>query len=206
MQNKVVTHKDQIRFIIENATNGIVAVREEWMNELSEAYASSLFDVPPYLNPDALEVFKRLKARGMKIGLILNTGRTPGFALKRFLEINDVIEYFDVMLFSDEIGIRKPDIKIFHLVAERLNTKPREIIHVGDNLVSDIRGAKNAGFKAIHFSTDFGRDRIAESNPDSLVTFSRRLGDLKEEEIEADLTINSLKEITNYVNMKSLRH
>lgn len=199
VQNKDVTHKDQIRFIIEKATNGTIVVREEWMNELSEAYASSLFDVPPYLNPDAPEVFKWLKDRGKKIVLICNTGRTPGFALKRFLEKNDVASYFDVMLFSDEIGIRKPDVKIFHLAAERLNVKPHEIIHVGDNLVSDVWGAKNAGFKAIHFSTDFGRDRTAESNPDSLVTFSRKLGDLKEEEIQADNTVNSLKEITNTI-------
>jgi len=72
--------------------------------------------------------------------------------------------------------------------------------------VSDVWGAKNAGFKAIHFYTDFGGDRIAESNPGSLVIFSRRLGDLREKEIEADLTVNSLKEITTHLIMKSFRH
>jgi hypothetical protein len=53
-------------------------------------------------------------------------------------------------------------------------------------------GAKNAGFKAIYFSSEVGRDKIAESDPKSLVSFSRRLGNLKEDRIIADRTITSL--------------
>jgi putative hydrolase of the HAD superfamily len=66
------------------------------------------------------------------------------------------------MLFSDEIGIRKPNKQIFQTAAEKSKTQPCSIVHVGDNLKCDVWGAKNAGFKAIHFSTDAGKDREAE--------------------------------------------
>jgi len=73
-----------------------------------------------------------------------------------------------------------------------LQAKPYEIVHIGDNLKSDVWGAKNAGFKAIYLSTDIGRDRIAESDPSSLVSISRRLDYLKEDQIVPDKTIASL--------------
>jgi putative hydrolase of the HAD superfamily len=96
------------------------------------------------------------------------------------------------MIFSEEVGIRKPDPKIFQLVARRLNVQPAEIVHVGDNLRMDVWGAKNAGLKAIHFSTQEGRDRIAESDPNSLVSLSRKLGNLEGTKIVPDNEIGSL--------------
>ena len=154
-------------------------MKEEWVNELSSAYVSPLFEVPPYLNPDVRRVLHWLKNRNKLIGLICNTGRTPGFGIRRFLEKESVAEYFDLMLFSDEVGIRKPNPRIFQIAAKKLKAKPYEVVHVGDNLKSDVWGAKKAGLKAIYYSTEVGRDKIAESDPTSLVAQSRKLGNLK---------------------------
>jgi len=191
-KNREVTHLDQIRFIVEAATDGSVPLREEWLNELSSAYVSAIFELPPYLNPDAPQLLQWLRDHGKRIGLICNVGRTPGFILRRFLEDKGIGNFFDAMIFSDEVGTRKPHPEIFRMAARRLGVKPSEIIHIGDNLRSDVWGAKNAGFKAIHFSTRKGRDMIAESDPNSLVSISRKLGDLKEEEIVPDRTVTSL--------------
>jgi len=191
-KNGEVTHLDQIRFIIEAATDGSVSLREEWLNELSPAYVSAIFELPPHLNPDALRLLQWLKDHGKRIGLICNVGRTPGFILRKFLVDVGIANFFNAMIFSDEVGARKPHPKIFYIAARRLGVKPSEIVHIGDNLKSDVWGAKNAGFKAIHFSTQRGRDMIAESDPNSLVSISRKLGDLKEEEIIPDRTVNSL--------------
>ncbi|MCK4953544.1 HAD family hydrolase, partial [Candidatus Bathyarchaeota archaeon] len=159
--NKDVTHLDQIRFIIKTALKKSVKMKKELIKELSSAYVSPLFEVPPYLNPDAPKVLQWLKERNTLIGLICNTGRTPGFSLRKFLNNAGVADYFDVMFFSDEVGIRKPDPQIFQMAAKKLKVKPCEIIHVGDNLKSDIWGAKNAGLKTIYFSTETGRDMTA---------------------------------------------
>ncbi|MEM3578397.1 MAG: HAD-IA family hydrolase [Candidatus Bathyarchaeia archaeon] len=133
-----------------------------------------------------------LKSQNKHVGVICNTGLTPGFGLRRFLEKEGVAKYFDVMIFSEEVGVRKPDPRIFHLVSEKLKVKPCEVVHLGDNLSSDVWGAKNAGFKAIHFLCEVGRDRMAESDPTSLVSLSRKLDSLKEEDIVPNATISSL--------------
>jgi len=178
--NNEVTHLDQIRFIIRTASEGSITIKEEWIDDLSSAYVSPFFKVTPYLDRNKL------------IGLMCNTGLTPGFGLRRFLAREDLAEYFDLMLFSDEVGIRKPDPKMFQIATQRLKVKPYEIVHIGDNLNSDVWGAKNAGFKAIYLSTEVGRDRIAESDPTSLVSISRKISNLSKDQIVPDKTIRSL--------------
>ena len=190
--NKDVSHLGQIWLITKCAFGGSATVKEEWIDELSSAYVSPFFEVPPYLNPDAREVLQWLRNRNMLIGIICNTGLTPGFGIKRFLEEEGIAEYFDAMVFSDEVGVRKPDPRIFHLVTKRLKVKPFEVVHVGDNLKSDVWGAKNAGFKTVHLSCKVGRDRRAESDLTSLVSLSRKLGNLREDEIVPDARITSL--------------
>ena len=197
--NREVTHLDQIQFILEAASRGAIRMREEWIDDLSSAYVSAVFEVPPYLNPDARKVLKSLKEQGKLVGLICNVGLTPGFGIRRVLAKEGVVKYFDLMLFSDEVGIRKPNPEIFKVAAQRLKIKPYETVHVGDNLKSDIWGATNAGFRAIHFLADVGRDRTAESDPSSLVSISRRLNDLKEETITPDKTITSLAQVIQVI-------
>ena len=190
--NRDVTTQEQIKLIVDNILRGMVTLKPELVKELSDAYVSPLFEVPPYLNPDTRELLHWLKEQNMKITIICNTGRTPGSALRRFLEEEDISGYFDLMLFSDEVGIRKPDPQIFLMTAERINVKPCEIIHIGDDLKNDVWGARNAGFMTIHLSTETSRDMVAESDPTSLVSLSKLLGNVRKEEIIADKTIPSL--------------
>jgi len=190
--NRDVAYIDQIRLIIKKATRHSLELKQEWTNELIPAYTSNVLEVPPYLNPEARKALKGLKKRNKLIGLICNTGLTPGIGLRKFLANESVSRYFDLMIFSEEIGIRKPDPRIFHLAAQRLGVQPCEIVPVGDNLKADVLGAKNAGLKAIHFSSLEGRDKIAESDPNSLVSHSRRLDKLEGCKIVPDVEISSL--------------
>jgi len=199
-KNKDVPHLDMIRIFFKCASRGRLSLEDEWLDELSKAYVSPLFEVPPYFNPDACEALDWLMNQKKQVGIICNTGLTPGTELRRFLSHAGVAKYFHVMVFSNEVGIRKPDRRIFSLTAQALKAKPREIIHVGDNLKTDVWGARNAGFKAIHLSSTAGRDKIAESDPESLVSLSRNLGSLALEHIKlADKTISSLSMIKETV-------
>jgi putative hydrolase of the HAD superfamily len=197
--NRDVSHLDQLRLILKHASKGSVTLKDEWVDELSAAYVSAFVEVPPYLNPDTGEVLRHLRSEGKRVGLICNTGLTPSFSLRRFLEQLGVAEYFDAMVFSDEEGTRKPDARIFQIAAERLRMESWEIIHVGDNLRTDVWGAKNAGFKAIYFASDAGRDRLAEADPTSLVALSRDLGTVRKEDIIPDKTITHLNMLTEAI-------
>jgi putative hydrolase of the HAD superfamily len=190
-KNEDVSHLDQVRLFVKYASRGKIVPKDEWLNELSTAYVLPLFMLPPYLSPDVRETLEWLTGARKRVGIICNTGLTPGTELRRLLSQLGVAKYFHAMIFSNEVCIRKPDKRIFCLAAQALKTRPEEVVHVGDNLKADAWGAKNAGFKAIHLSSDAGRDKIAESDPTSLVSLSRSLGNLNLKEIEPDRTITS---------------
>jgi putative hydrolase of the HAD superfamily len=191
-KNRDVSHLEQVQLFVRLLSRGKLVVKEEWFAEISRAFVLPLFRVPPYLNPDAREVLEWLRHWRKRIGIICNTGFTPGSDLRRFLSEAGVAEYFHAMVFSDEVSIRKPDRRIFRLAAQALGSEPEETVHVGDNLKVDSWGAKNAGFRAIYLSGNAGRDRMAESDPTSLVFLSRNLGCSRLRPVDPDKTISSL--------------
>ena len=56
---------------------------------------------------------------------------------------------FDTILISGAEGVKKPDPQIFLRAVARLGVDPAEAVHVGDNPVADVGGAKTAGLRAI---------------------------------------------------------
>ncbi len=146
----------QIQYIINHATKNraILVADHEVLMRLEESYWSPSLAAPATLNAEAPELLQRLRKRNLKIGLICNTGRGPGHALRELMRREGILDYFDATVFSDEIGYGKPDPRIFLTAAERLELKPRDILHVGDNLENDVRGAQSAGMKTILFDYD----------------------------------------------------
>lgn len=65
----------------------------------------------------------------------------------------ELSDYFMFQLYSDEIGISKPNHSVFDLVFHKVNDHCRvtksEVVHIGDNKFADYLGAKNYGFQAI---------------------------------------------------------
>ena len=57
--------------------------------------------------------------------------------------------YFDEILISGEVGIGKPDLRIFELALEALAASSSETVMIGDSLTRDILGAQQAGLKGI---------------------------------------------------------
>jgi len=62
------------------------------------------------------------------------------------LKNNDLKKYFKHIFISEEVGYQKPDVEFFNAIFEKLgNIDKKEIIIVGDNLMSDILGGINSG-------------------------------------------------------------
>lgn len=59
-------------------------------------------------------------------------------------------DFFEFEVRSYEVGICKPDRRIFQIVSERLGLESEQIVMIGDSCLNDIQGAKRAGWKAIH--------------------------------------------------------
>ena len=60
--------------------------------------------------------------------------------------------YFDVIVCSEDVGVNKPNPKVFHTALEKAGAKASESLMIGDSFDADILGAQNVGMKAIHFN------------------------------------------------------
>lgn len=63
-------------------------------------------------------------------------------------------EYFKDVFCFQEIGYMKPSIEYFNSIMDKLNVSNANLVMIGDNLESDIYGAKNAGIDAILYDPD----------------------------------------------------
>lgn len=121
------------------------------LEALREPIGAPLVNRPPEPHPDAIETLRALKSRGLRIGLISNTGRTWGAFLRKVQDRLGISDLFDVRTFSDEERVRKPDARIFRRTLASLRLGPDEVVHVGDDLDADVRGAKRAGMRVVWY-------------------------------------------------------
>lgn len=127
---------------------------DETFEEIEEIYSRAMLDNRPVLLPRARETLAAIDGAGFGIGLISNTGRTPGSVLRTVMDDLGILSHFDVTTFSNEILVRKPSPVIFRTTVEALRTQPSLCVHVGDDPVSDIAGAHEFGMRAIQVRTD----------------------------------------------------
>ncbi len=88
-------------------------------------------------------VLAELRARGYRLGLLSN--RDKAERLHELLAQMELGPYFDLVLASGEVGIRKPDPGIFRAALERLGASAERAFYVGDNYWADVVGARQAG-------------------------------------------------------------
>ena len=67
----------------------------------------------------------------------------------------------DHVIVAGDVGISKPDVKIFRMMEERLGLEPSDIWMIGDSYKHDIEGAMNAGWHAIWLDRE-GRSDVAK--------------------------------------------
>ncbi|MBY9018098.1 MAG: HAD family hydrolase [Candidatus Lokiarchaeota archaeon] len=103
---------------------------------------------PPPLKPNVKKTLELLNTH-YKIGLISDTGITPGRILKQALEHHEILHIFDTLIFSDELGVYKPHYLPFQTALKNLAVSAEMSIHVGDLIDTDIVGAKNYNMRAI---------------------------------------------------------
>ena len=202
-RNEEVPIIDQIRLIVNLAAGRPVALDPSWVQPLEAAYVDPILSLPPKLSTDAAGVLQSVRNRGYKIGLISNTGRSPGTALRRLLDTRGVLEFFDATVFSNEVKRRKPDRAIFDRAAQLLGAKNEQIVHIGDNPEADFWGAKNAGMQAIlldQLSPDSSR-----WPPHSLFALTRANRRIGASGIEPHWRIESLTETLDRVDSFFLR-
>jgi len=118
------------------------------------------------LFPEVKEILIFLKNNGYKIGLISNT--VSDWFVKETLKKLKIEKFFNCIITSAQIRIRKPRIEIFEKALKELNANKLQTVMIGDSLKSDILGAKKLGIKAIYVNRGKNDEHI-NINPDAIV-------------------------------------
>jgi putative hydrolase of the HAD superfamily len=140
----------QIEHFLEALALDSATFDEPALAALEDAYAYAALEILPATVEGAAQVLRQLRSNGLRLGLISNTGRTPGYALRPILERLE-LGPFDVMVFSNEHGRCKPQPSIFEELTQALGVSRGEGAFVGDNLYADVLGSQRAGMHGIHF-------------------------------------------------------
>lgn len=113
--------------------------------------------------PGAVDTLRELKAAGLATALVCDTGFTPGRIVRDFLSDVGVLEHLDFCAFSNEVGVPKPNAKIFLVALDGVGSRPEASVHVGDLIRTDVAGARGVGMRTV---------RITAVNDDALTGFS----------------------------------
>lgn len=135
-------------------------VTENTWEEFSDYYLDRLGECSLTV-AGAMELLTRLRSAGFKIGILSN-----GFKEVQYKKLasSGMTEMIDCVTLSDEIGVNKPDRRLFdHALAKAGATAENSII-IGDNPDTDIQGGLNAGWQVIYFNRD-GRNIAPEGIP-----------------------------------------
>lgn len=96
------------------------------------------------LQAEMLDLIKELRSSGFRTGLLSNSwGVRDGYPRHLFGDL------FDDVVISGEVGMRKPEERIFNLAVDRLGLSPRECVFI-DDIEGNIVAAQALGFVTVH--------------------------------------------------------
>src|SRR5438309_2068399 len=106
-----------------------------------------------------------LRRRGLKTGIVANSWPEPARLLRADVERYGLAGELDVQVWSDEVGVRKPEPDIFLHALDRLGVDPINALFVGDSLQNDVQGAGDVGMTTAQ-ALWFRADDTPEIEPD----------------------------------------
>jgi HAD superfamily hydrolase (TIGR01549 family) len=95
--------------------------------------------------PGALALLQALRPH-YRIGIITNNRTAEQADKLRFLGMTELV---DALITSEDVGVPKPDPRIFRAALQQLGARPEETVLVGDNWVADVLGARAVGIRPL---------------------------------------------------------
>ena len=103
------------------------------------------------LYPGVTEALTQLREKGHKLWLLSNAQRVfTAYELNHL----GLAPYFDGIYISSDFSCRKPDLRFFTALLEEQQLDPRKCLMIGNDLDTDIAGAKNAGLDTLYMHTN----------------------------------------------------
>ncbi|MBF0280580.1 MAG: HAD family hydrolase [SAR324 cluster bacterium] len=137
--------KDRISVLLKGLGRQLPA---EQFDELVRLHEEMEIQISPDLVPGVAEAIRNLHGK-YSLVVISDTIFTPGWGLRKILEKENLLQYFDAFIFSDEQGCCKPDRAVFEAAVKAVNVGLTEFVHIGDREEKDIAGPQNVGGRGI---------------------------------------------------------
>ncbi len=163
----------EVRVLVENTVQELgmpLSAAEVW-HLVRAHYAPISAQVTIY--PDTVETLLHVRQRGLKVGLVSNTV-WPGQLHKEDLARFGIFEFFDHLLFSADVGVRKPHPQIFQAALQALDVPPHQAVFVGDRFPEDVAGAKRVGMWSV-WKERPDRERDPQIIPDAHIVHLQEL-------------------------------
>jgi putative hydrolase of the HAD superfamily len=107
------------------------------------------WDAHTFTDPDVVPLLKKLRERGIKVGVLSNT-MWPRSAHERVFRRDGVLDLIDGAVYSSEIPWTKPHPEAFRAAMAAVGVDdPATCVFVGDRPYDDVHGAKRAGMRAV---------------------------------------------------------
>jgi HAD superfamily hydrolase (TIGR01509 family) len=132
----------------------------------------SCWDRAVRVDPDAIPILSWLGARGIKRGICSNAPFPPEM-MRRQVESNGIAGNVDAIVFSSEVGRRKPSPELYQAALDAMGTDAERTLFVGDRVREDYEGPRSLGMRAVLVTA-----HTEESPPQGMPTI-RSLGDLR---------------------------
>jgi epoxide hydrolase-like predicted phosphatase len=97
-----------------------------------------------HLNKELIKTIEELKNKGYKIVLLSNNS----LELRQKLAKDNILDLFDEIIISAEVGYQKPQPEIFDILFKKLGVEPNEVIFIDDSLRS-LEGADKIGYAPV---------------------------------------------------------
>lgn len=141
---------------------------------LAQKLGDGYIETSPYqtnLFPETIETLESLKKDDFQLHIITN-----GFKEVQYIKLKNsgLIDYFDVILCSEEVGKSKPNPEVFQFALEKAKAEKKESLMIGDDYHADIIGAEKFGIQSILFDPE---NKHKEGRHDWKV---KRLGEIPE--------------------------
>lgn len=143
----------EIYLLILNSLNvDIKQLSKETLNTFYQKSEDLFLEYKPVVIFDKLhDFFDEIKNQGKTINILSNTGFIKGKTMRKFLVNENLDQYIDFHIYSDEIKCSKPNPLVFQEVKNQIRNQELQmdqILHIGDNPIADYKGAIDFGFSA----------------------------------------------------------
>jgi len=151
MYNKGEISKEEIQFErFAVSLRHIDDMSDELIKDINEVYEQWVMRKGVLID-GAIDLLNYLKP-GYRMHILSN-----GFTEMQYIKMDSAgipQSYFDNIILSDVVGVNKPHSDIFSYALQKAGVKAENTIMIGDNLLSDISGARNGGIDQIWFNPE----------------------------------------------------